>query len=48
MQDPDIRALIAAQGGESVGNTPEQFAKVVSADLAKWKRIVALANIQVE
>ncbi|HZQ60872.1 MAG TPA: tripartite tricarboxylate transporter substrate binding protein [Casimicrobiaceae bacterium] len=48
MQDPDIRALIAAQGGEPVGNTPEQFARVVSADLARWKRIVALANVHVE
>lgn len=48
VHEPDIRALIVAQGGEPVGNTPEEFAAIVRADLVKWKRIVKEANIHVE
>jgi len=48
ISEPEIRSLIAAQGGEPVGNTPDQFAKIVSSDLAKWKHIVTVANIRVE
>lgn len=48
MRDPEIRSLIAGQGGEPVGNTSEQFAQVVSADLAKWRHIVQVASIKVE
>ena len=48
VNEPDFRALIAGQGGEPVGNTPEEFGVIVGADLAKWKRIVKEANIHVE
>ena len=48
VNEPDIRALIAGQGGEPVGNTPEEFGVIVRADLAKWKKIVKDANIRVE
>jgi tripartite-type tricarboxylate transporter receptor subunit TctC len=45
---PDIRALIAAQGGEPVGNTSAEFARIVSGDIVKWKRIVRDAHIHLE
>lgn len=43
-----IRALIVAQGGDSVGNTRSEFSKVVSSDIARWKRIVRDVHIHVE
>jgi len=37
---PDVREKLAGVGAEVVANTPEQFAAVIRADVAKWKRIV--------
>lgn len=48
VHQPDISALIAAQGGEPVGNSTAEFSAVVSRDIAKWKRIVQDAHIHVE
>ena len=36
----DTRARIAADGGEVIGSTPEEFAAVLKRDLAKWTKVV--------
>ena len=36
----DTRARIAADGGEVVGSTPDEFAAVLKRDLVKWMRVV--------
>jgi tripartite-type tricarboxylate transporter receptor subunit TctC len=36
----DMRTRIAADGGEVVGSTPEEFAAVLKRDLVKWTRVV--------
>ena len=40
LRTEDTRARIAADGGEVVGSTPEEFAAVLKRDLAKWTRVV--------
>ncbi len=42
----DIRRLYAAEGNESVGSTPEQFAAVVRDDIARYAKIVRDAGIR--
>ena len=43
------RALLcAALGIEPVGNTPEQFAQQIRADLARWEKVVKQAGIKVD
>jgi tripartite-type tricarboxylate transporter receptor subunit TctC len=37
---PDIRDAMASQGAEPATDTPEEFAAIVKADVAKWARIV--------
>ena len=37
---PDVRQLMLAQGAEPVSDTPEQFAALVRADIAKWGEVV--------
>src|SRR3954463_16659041 len=37
---PDVRQLMLAQGAEPVSETPEQFAAVIKADIAKWTEVV--------
>ena len=45
---PELRARIEALGGEPVGNTPQEFAAIIRADIAKWRRVVDAANIKVD
>jgi tripartite-type tricarboxylate transporter receptor subunit TctC len=37
---PDVRQLMLAQGAEPVSESPEQFAALVKADIAKWSEVV--------
>ena len=44
----DVRAKLAAQGLEPVGNTPEAFAAMIQAETKKWGDIVKRAGIKVQ
>ena len=48
VNDPDISKRILADGGNPVGNTPQQFKKAYLAEIAHWKKVVTDNNIQVE
>jgi tripartite-type tricarboxylate transporter receptor subunit TctC len=45
---PDVKERLAQMGAEGVGDTPEQFAVFVKAEIAKWAKVVQAAGIQVE
>jgi len=45
---PDIRERIAALGGEPVANRPEEFAAIIHDDVAKWKKVAAVAHVKVD
>jgi len=46
LQQPEVRKQLAMEGGEAVGDTPEQFAKWLRAEIVKWTRIVKEAGIR--
>ena len=48
LKDQDTRDRFAALGIEPVGNTPEQFAEQIKADLARWGKVVEQAKIRAE
>jgi tripartite-type tricarboxylate transporter receptor subunit TctC len=48
LASPDIRERMAATGATPIGNTPAEFATVIKADLAKWAKVVKVANVKVE
>jgi tripartite-type tricarboxylate transporter receptor subunit TctC len=48
IQTPELRARIDSLGGEPVGNTPQEFAAIIRADVAKWRKVVAEANIKAD
>ena len=48
IQTPELRARIDSLGGEPVGNTPQQFAAIIRADIAKWRKLVAEASIKAD
>jgi tripartite-type tricarboxylate transporter receptor subunit TctC len=43
-----VRERYATLGIEPVGNTPDEFAQQVKADLARWEKVVKAANVRVE
>lgn len=45
---PDVRTKLEAAGIEIQGGTPQEYAAVIKADLAKWGKVVKEAGIQSE
>jgi tripartite-type tricarboxylate transporter receptor subunit TctC len=45
---PDVRERFASLGVDPVGSTPEEFAKVIAADIAKWTAVAKAANIKAD
>lgn len=45
---PDIGGRMAADGGEALGTTPEQFRQHLIDEIARWRKVVQVAGIKVE
>src|ERR1700737_416486 len=45
---PDVIARLKPLGIESVGNSSDEFTKVLAADLARWGEVARTANIRIE
>ena len=45
---PDVVERLAPDGGEPVGSTPEQFARYIATDMARWTKLVKATGIRVE
>jgi tripartite-type tricarboxylate transporter receptor subunit TctC len=45
---PDMAERMAADGGEALGTTPEEFGRHLAAEVARWHRVVKEANIRLE
>jgi tripartite-type tricarboxylate transporter receptor subunit TctC len=48
LQEPETRALFFAQGYETAGGSPEDFARVLAKDVATWSDVIRAANIKFE
>lgn len=46
--DRDVRRAIISQGIDPVGNTPEEFAAYVSAEISKWAKVLTSAGVKPE
>ncbi len=46
LQTPEIQKALAEQGLEPAGNSPEEFAQLLHADIEKWKQVTRAAGIQ--
>lgn len=45
---PEVRKVLVAQGNDVIGNTPEEFAKVIKADSEKWGGIGRKLGIKLD
>ncbi|MSQ62520.1 MAG: tripartite tricarboxylate transporter substrate binding protein [Betaproteobacteria bacterium] len=48
LQEPQLRERFAVLGIEPVGNTPDEFAAQIKADMARWQRVVERAKIKAD
>ena len=46
LKTPEIDKLLAEQGIEPAGNSPEEFARAMHADIEKWIRVTREAGIK--
>jgi tripartite-type tricarboxylate transporter receptor subunit TctC len=48
VRSPDLRDRLAADGGEVVGNSAEEFTRFIRAEMATWAKVVAEAGLRLE
>lgn len=47
-QLPEVREKLLAQGVDPVANTPEEFAAMLPAEIAKWAKVVKASGMRIE
>jgi tripartite-type tricarboxylate transporter receptor subunit TctC len=47
-RSPDLRQKLVEQGADPVGNTPEEFSKLLREEVAKWAEIVKVSGAKAE
>lgn len=45
---PEIVERLAPDGGEAVGSTPEEFARLIVTEMARWHKVVKQAGVRIE
>ncbi len=45
---PEVKARLASDGADAVGNRPDEFAAYIRAELAKWGKVVKTGGITLE
>jgi tripartite-type tricarboxylate transporter receptor subunit TctC len=48
LQTPEVKERLETQAADPVGNTPEEFAAIIKADIAKWGEVIKLAGVRIE
>jgi tripartite-type tricarboxylate transporter receptor subunit TctC len=48
LRSVDVKAKLAEQGSESVGNTPAEFRAFIDSELVKWRRLVEISGATIQ
>ena len=48
LRQPEVEKMLLEQGAEPVGNTPDEFARLIAAELQKWNKVVAVTGVKLE
>ena len=48
LRSEEMKAKLAQQGSEPVGNTPDEFARFIEAELVKWAKLVEISGARVQ
>jgi len=45
MQTPEMKTLLQHEGSEPVGNSPQEFGKIIRTEVERWRAVAKAANI---
>jgi tripartite-type tricarboxylate transporter receptor subunit TctC len=45
---PDVVARLKPLGIESVGNSSDEFARIMASDIARWTEVAKAGNVKME
>jgi len=48
MTQPELRERLAAAGVEPMLNTPEEFAKYIAAETARYAKVIAFSGARID
>ena len=48
IKEPDVVARLKPLGIQPVGNSSEQFAQILTSDIARWTEVARAGNIKIE
>ena len=48
LASPDLREQFVSQGAETVGNSPQEFARFMRADVERWRGVIKTSGIKVD
>ncbi len=48
LRQPEVEKTLLEQCAEPVGNTPDEFARLIAAELQKWDKVVAATGVKLE
>ena len=48
VKSPELAGQLLSQGAEPVGNSPQELARFIKAEIDRWTRVITQANIRVE
>lgn len=48
LRSEELKAKLAQQGSEPVGNSPEEFQAFIASELVKWKKLVEISGAQMQ
>ena len=48
LNSPEVRKVFERDGADIVGNTPQQFALILKAEIQKWTKVAKAANIKLD
>jgi tripartite-type tricarboxylate transporter receptor subunit TctC len=48
IREPEVRTMLIARGVEPAGSTPEEFAALIRAELAKWRDLLQRTGLKLE
>ena len=46
--NPEVQKRIAADGGEAVSSSPEEYSAIVDRDMTRWSALIKKLNLKVE
>jgi tripartite-type tricarboxylate transporter receptor subunit TctC len=48
LRSPEVRAQLASEGAEPIGNTPDEYAAQIAAEIRKWGKMIKERGIRAE